>query len=94
MALYRGDDLPPIIIDLEDEGETIEKAEAIFNGGTIVKTFNEPTFPITVNISANECMLLGVGLNVCNLIVYIDGKKETCDGALYFELEREVSLAS
>ena len=95
MALYRGDDLPPITIDLvEDEGEIITKAEAIFNGGTIIKPFENPTFPITVKINANECKLLAVGCNVCNLIVYIDGEKITCDGALYFNLEREVSLAS
>ena len=95
MAFYRGDDLPPIEINLENNtGQTITKAEVVFNGGTIVKSFTNPIFPISVTLDATESKNLAIGLNVCNLIVYVDDKKRTCDGALRFDLEREVYIAS
>lgn len=99
MTFYRGDNLQafdgsPIEVYI-DTTKPISKAEVIFNGGSIVKSFENPTSPILVELNEGDTKKLVIGKNVMNLIVYDEhNRKQTCDGALYFTVDREVYIAS
>ena len=100
MTLVRGDNLQafdgqPIIINLHNNIRPISKAEVVINGGVILRTFENPEFPISVELDESDTAKLIVGKNICNLIVYDDlGRKETCKGTLYFTVDREVYIGS
>lgn len=58
--------------------------------GTIVKTFNNPEFPLVVNLDETETAKLDY-CNDCYLIIYdSEGRKHTCEGVLTFYAERGV----
>lgn len=87
MTLYRGDDTDAfnnqfIIVELENEKEGITKAE--FRAGSILKTFENPTFPLNIELTSEETLLLKEE-NCCFLAVYdSEGRKQTCEGTLSF----------
>lgn len=92
--IFRGDDTNAfgskfITIDLENaKGLTISKAE--FKCGTILKTFENPIFPIAISLTREETLKL-FHSNTCYLAIYDEiGRKHTCSGYLTFTTEREV----
>ena len=92
--LYRGDDTNAfnnkfITIELENaEGLIISKAE--FKCGEILKTFENPVFPIEISLSSEETSRLFQN-NSCYLAIYDElGRKHTCNGYLSFSSKREV----
>lgn len=92
--LYRGDDTNAfnnkfITIELENaEGLIISKAE--FKCGAILKTFENPVFPIDISLTSQETLKLSQD-NVCYLAIYDEqGRKRTCSGYLTFSTKREV----
>ena len=99
MAQYIGDnfqafDGQPIEIDLTlEEGETmpiISKAIFVINNGIVAKTFENPTFPLEVELEEKDTIKLSLQ-NKANLIVYdSEDRKLTCDGELFFSLKSEV----
>ena len=90
MTLYRGDDTNAfgaefITIELEDAPEGISKAE--FRCGTILKIFENPTFPLSVALNSSESMQLRQQ-NECYLAIYdSEGRKRTCEGSVCFETQ-------
>lgn len=94
MTLFRGDDTDAfgssfITINIETEVEvTITKA--VFQCGTIKKVFDDPTFPLSVELTAEETKGLPAN-NLCYLAVYdSNGKKRTCSGSLQFSTQSQV----
>lgn len=92
--LYRGDDTDAfngkfITIELENaENLIISKAE--FKCGTILKTFENPLFPLQVSLSAEETAQLNY-TNNCYLALYDEeGRKRTCAGTITITSKREV----
>lgn len=92
--LYKGDDTNAfnnkfLTIDVEGiENVTISKAE--FKCGTILKTFENPTFPLEVNFTGEETKKL-LGSNSCYLAIFDEfGRKRTLDGHLTFTCAEEV----
>ena len=92
--LYRGDDTNAfgnrfLEINLENAvGLTISKAE--FKCGQILKTFENPVFPIEIALSGDETSKLNQN-NACYLAIYDEfGRKRTCSGHLIFSTKREV----
>ena len=94
MTLYRGDDTDAfgnsfIQITL-DGGESLIISKAIFQCGTIKKTFTNPVFPLLIQLSAAETRGLPT-TNLCYLAVWDSlGKKRTCDGTLEFTTQSQV----
>lgn len=99
MTLYQGDNLQafdgrPIEVTIQlDDGEempVINKAIFVINSGDIVKTFNNPTFPLEIELNEAETSKLSYR-NFANLIVYdSQNRKLTCDGTLNFIAKDEV----
>lgn len=92
--LYRGDDTDAfgqkfITIELENVNELIiSKAE--FRCGNILKTFENPIFPIEVSLTSEETSQLQQN-NICYLAIYDEqGRKHTCNGYLTFYSKQEV----
>ena len=92
--LYRGDDTDAfgqrfITINLENAtGLTITKAE--FKCGYLLKTFENPVFPIDISLTSEETSKLSQN-NSCYLAIYDEqGRKHTCNGYLTFTSKREV----
>lgn len=86
MTLYRGDDTNAfnckfLTINLMNaNGLSISKAE--FRCGAIIKTFENPTFPISVSLNSEETQKLWV-TNTCSLAIYDElGRKKTCEGTI------------
>lgn len=85
--LYRGDDTDAfeqefITIELDEAPEGIKKAE--FRCGSVLKVYENPTFPLSVALSSEETMLLKQE-NECFLAIYDSlGRKRTCEGTLSF----------
>ncbi len=87
-SLYRGDDTLAfggnfIRIDIENNTQfNIIKAE--WKCGVIKKVFNNPQFPLMINLTSDESEKLNTQ-NTCYLAVYDDlGRKKTCEGSLTF----------
>jgi hypothetical protein len=103
MTLYKGDNLQafdgkPIEVSLNlDEGEEmpiISKAIFVINNGIIAKTFDNPTFPLEVELDETDTAKLS-SRNQANLIIYdSQNRKLTCDGTLTFIAESEIYHAS
>lgn len=94
MTLYRGDDTDAfgssfITINLATTlSVTISKA--IFQCGTIKKTFNNPNFPLQIELTALETRTLPAN-NTCYLAVWDENnKKRTCEGSLIFSTQSQV----
>lgn len=94
MTLFRGDDTDAfgnsfITINLATTiSVTITKA--VFQCGIITKEFENPVFPLEVELTANETKTLG-SQNKCYLAVFdADNKKRTCEGYLTFSTKGQV----
>lgn len=94
MTLYRGDDTDAfgssfITINIQTEiSVTITKA--VFQCGKIKKVFNNPVFPLSIELSADETKSLPAN-NLCYLAVYDEnGKKRTCEGSLQFSTQSQL----
>lgn len=95
VAIYKGDDTGAfnrnfLTINLAGADDfLITKAE--FRCGEVVKSFENPEFPITVNLTADETAKLQ-NSNTCYLAVYDEnGLKKTCSGGFTFEaIQRRV----
>lgn len=92
--LYRGDDTNAfdrkfIKVNLKNaEGLNISKAE--FKCGTILKTFDNPTFPFDIELTAEETQKLNYS-NACYLAIYDEqGRKVTCKGNFTFSTKAQV----
>ena len=92
--MFRGDDTDAfgglfMTINVTNEtGYTITRA--VWECGAIRKTFENPVFPLEVNLSSKETKKLATN-NVCYLATYDEnGKKRTCKGYLKFTTEAEV----
>ena len=93
-TLFRGDDTDAfgnsfITINLATSiSGTISKA--VFQCENIVKIFENPTFPITIDLASAETATLQA-TNKCYLAVWDeDNKKRTCKGTLVFNTQSEV----
>lgn len=93
-TLYRGDDTDAfgssfITIELESE-LTVTISRAVFQCGSIKKVFDDPIFPLSIELTAQETKSLSVN-NVCYLAVWDnEGKKRTCQGSLQFSTQSQV----
>lgn len=86
--IFRGDDTNAfgdsfITINLTTESEvTITKA--VFKSGKVLKEFENPTFPLQIDLTAEETTKLDPE-NRAFLAVYDEnGLKRTCEGSLVF----------
>lgn len=94
MTLYRGDDTGAfgssfITINLATAvGGTISKA--VFQCGTLKKVFDDPIFPLSIELTASETKTLKAD-NLCYLAVWDENnKKRTCEGSLQFSSQSGV----
>lgn len=94
MTIRRGDDtdafgLSWLTINLENpEGFVIKKAEIRI--GTLIKVFNNPTFPIRISLNRNETEKLHEQ-NMCYMAIYDTlGRKKTVEGSLKFYTDPKV----
>ena len=94
MTLYRGDDTDAfgssfITIDLVTTMDvTITKA--MFQCGVVKKLFDNPVFPLQIELTASETKSLPSN-NTCYLAVWDeDNKKRTCSGFLQFSTQSQV----
>lgn len=92
--IYKGDDTGAfggtlLVINIENPLECIiTKAE--FKCGCIRKTFVNPIFPISINLTSDETKKLNPS-NSCYLAVYDEyGLKQTCEGTIRIEANNEV----
>lgn len=94
MTIYRGDDTDAfgssfITIDLATT-LTVTITKAIFQCGVIKKTFDDPVFPLQIELTAAETKTLPAN-NICYLAVWDEnGKKRTCEGSLTFNTQSQV----
>ena len=95
MTIHRGDDTDAfgfgfLTINLENpDNLTITKAEIRI--GVIVKTFNNPVFPLQVSLNSQETELLNEFGNKCYMAIYdTNNKKYTCEGTLCFKASPKV----
>lgn len=88
--IYQGDNTAAfggnfLTINISSESgivPTITKAELKI--GCICKTFNNPTFPMTINLTEEETAKLSA-TNTAYLAVWdIEGRKKTCQGSISF----------
>lgn len=97
-SLTKGDDTNAfgfnfMTIELEDiegalDDHTISKAE--FQCGPLLKVFETPEFPLTINLSHEETKMLK-HQNKCYLRVYDENSlRITCEGELEFDTRKEV----
>lgn len=94
MTLYRGDDTDAfgssfITIDLATNiAGTITRA--VFQCGVVKKIFDDPVFPLSVELTALETKTLKAD-NLCYLAVWDENnKKRTCSGSLQFSTQSGV----
>ena len=92
--LYRGDDTDAFGQDYMNinvnvpDGWVVKKAE--WRAGNVLKTFENPVFPISVVLNKTESIKLQ-NVNVCYLAIYDEqGRKQTCEGSLKFMTRAEV----
>jgi len=86
--VYKGDNTGAygnefIKINLNNPNEYVV-SKAIFVCGCVQKVFENPVFPLTVNLSSQETATLKPS-NVCYLVTYdSEGRQKTCKGTLTF----------
>lgn len=87
-AIFKGDDTGSfgnnfITINL-DNPNNYEVSKVIFVCGCVKKTFLNPVFPISINLTSEETAKLRTS-NVCYLVAYdSQGRQKTCKGTLTF----------
>lgn len=91
---YRKDDTNAFFqkfIEIELENQTgLEISKAIFRCGRVTKTFENPIFPLPIDLSSDETALLDAS-NTCYLAVFDEqGRKRTCEGSLSFPTKGQV----
>jgi hypothetical protein len=93
MTIYQGDNTAAfggsfLTINVSTESEVmpiITKAE--LKTGNICKTFENPTFPLTVDLTEEETLKLQA-VNTAYLAVWDnEGRKKTCQGKITFKTE-------
>lgn len=73
-----------------DNPEGYEISKVVFVCDYIQKTFNNPVFPLVVNLNEAETAKLRPS-NVCYLVAYdADGRQKTCKGTLTFNAQNGV----
>ena len=94
MTLYRGDDTDAfgnsfITINLTTTLD-VTISRAVFQCENIKKVFENPIFPLSIELTATETKQLQ-SKNQCYLAVWdSEGKKRTCEGTLEFETQSGV----
>lgn len=92
--IYKNDDTRAfgnafLTIKLKSETE-VAISKAVFQCSDVRKEYENPTFPLIVNLTAEETAKLG-NHNTCYLAVYDEyGYKQTCKGSLSFCAINEV----
>lgn len=92
--LYKGDDTNAfdakfLTIELEN-AQGLQISKAVFKCGTILKEFENPTFPLSIDLCCEETLRLNCS-NTCYLAIYDDkGRKRTCSGSLCLIAKNEV----
>lgn len=87
--IYKGDNTGTfgnsfITINLDNPNDYII-SKVIFVCGCITKTFENPIFPLKINLSSEETKTLKPS-NVCYLVAYdSEGRQKTCQGTLTFK---------
>ena len=79
-----------LTINLKDSDEyTITKAEVRI--GTIIKTIENPVFPLRISLSREETSMLSECGNKCYMAIYdSENRKYTCEGSLSFKASPKV----
>jgi len=94
VTLYRGDDTDAfgssfITINLATTME-VTITRAVFQCGVIKKVFDDPVFPLQIELSTLETRMLPSN-NVCYLAVWDENNKKcTCSGSLVFSTQSQV----
>lgn len=93
--IHKGDDTNAfgfgfLTVNLENSDQyTITKAEVRIN--TIIKTFDNPTFPLRISLNKQETATLNECCNKCYMAIYdSEGRKYTCEGTLDFKAAPKV----
>lgn len=87
--IYKGDNTGAfgnsfITINLDNPDDYII-SKVIFVCGCIQKTFENPTFPLVINLTSDETKILKPS-NICYLVAYdSEGRQKTCQGTLTFK---------
>lgn len=93
-AIFKSDDTGAfgnsfITINL-DNPQGYEVSKVIFVCGCIQKTFDNPVFPLAINLTSDETEKLRSS-NVCYLVAYDNqGRQKTCKGTLTFAAQNGV----
>lgn len=79
-----------LTINLKDSTEyTITKAEVRI--GTIIKTIENPVFPLHISLNREETSMLSECGNQCFMAIYdSEDRKYTCEGTLRFKANPKV----
>lgn len=86
--IYKGDSTGAfgnnfITINLDNPNDYVV-SRVVFVCGCIQKSFENPVFPLTVNLTSEETATLKPS-NVCYLVAYdSEGRQKTCKGTLTF----------
>lgn len=92
--IYKGDDTGAfgnsfITINLDNPND-YEVSKVVFVCGCVYKEFENPTFPIVINLTSEETNKLKAS-NVCYLVAYdSEGRQKTCKGTLTFNAQNGV----
>lgn len=94
LPIYKGDSTGAfgnnfITINLDNPNDYIV-SRVIFVCGCIKKSFENPQFPLIINLTSEETVKLS-GVNVCYLVAYdSEGRQKTCKGTLTFAAQNGV----
>lgn len=92
MSLYKGDNTEAfgnnlLTINVNNiTGHTITKAEVRI--GSILKTFNNPSFPLTVNLSEEETDVLNYTNDAYIALYDEEGRKKTAEGTVIIKAQK------
>lgn len=94
LPIFKGDNTAAfgnnfITINIDNPQE-FQISKAIFVCGCIQKSFENPVFPLVINLSSQETKKLSSS-NVCYFVVYdSEGRQKTCQGTLTFKAQNGV----
>lgn len=95
MSIHKGDDTNAfgfgfLTVNLDNpENHVISKAEIRI--GVIIKTYNNPIFPLNISLNKQETELLNEYNNACYMAIYDTmNRKYTCEGTLSFKADPKV----
>ena len=94
MVLVRGDDTQAFGGDLLTISLTTELIDytitkAVFRCGNVLKEYDNPVFPLTINLTTSETKEL-TGKDNCYLLLYDDNNlRKTCEGTLLLKTESQ-----